>query len=113
MKKAIADKWVKALRSGDYKQSTGRLRSSDDKFCCLGVLCNIHAQTYPKHAAAQEDSSLYDGCSAYPPESVLNWAGLKNNEGNFGEINSLAEMNDQGASFREISDIIENNWRKL
>lgn len=35
--------WLKALRSGDYKQGAGALRS-DHSFCCLGVLCDLHRQ---------------------------------------------------------------------
>lgn len=33
-------RWMNALRSGEYKQSTGHLRN-DYGFCCLGVLCDI------------------------------------------------------------------------
>jgi hypothetical protein len=32
-------KWVAALRSGKYRQGTGRLRTKDGGYCCLGVLC--------------------------------------------------------------------------
>jgi hypothetical protein len=35
-------KWIKALRSGEYKQGCGALRPSKDKFCCLGVLCDVY-----------------------------------------------------------------------
>lgn len=41
MKKEIADKWVAALRSGNYKQTTGMLNRNNESFCCLGVLCEI------------------------------------------------------------------------
>jgi hypothetical protein len=33
-------KWVDALRSGEYGQTTGKLRR-DDSFCCLGVACDL------------------------------------------------------------------------
>ncbi len=33
-------KWVKALRSGKYKQGRGALQSKKG-YCCLGVLCKI------------------------------------------------------------------------
>lgn len=33
--------WVSALRSGDYEQTQGCLRNSDDKMCCLGVLGTV------------------------------------------------------------------------
>lgn len=38
--------WVKALRSGNYKQGTSQLFIKDwvgDSYCCLGVLCDITA----------------------------------------------------------------------
>lgn len=41
MDKRIKEKWLHALRSGAYQQGMGMLRSHDDKFCCLGVLCDI------------------------------------------------------------------------
>lgn len=41
MKKVVADKWVAALRSGEYDQGIGRLRSHNDTYCRLGVLCDI------------------------------------------------------------------------
>lgn len=42
MKASLKAKWVKALRSGDYAQTTSSLRGrNDDSFCCLGVLCEV------------------------------------------------------------------------
>lgn len=40
MKKSIMTKWVKALRSGEYKQGFGYL-CNEGNHCCLGVLCEI------------------------------------------------------------------------
>jgi hypothetical protein len=36
----LKKRWIKALRSGKYKQGSGRLQE-DGKFCCLGVLCEL------------------------------------------------------------------------
>lgn len=33
--------WVKALRDGTFEQGTSVLRTVDDKFCCLGVACEL------------------------------------------------------------------------
>jgi len=33
-------KWIKALKSGRYKQTTGTLNDKDG-YCCLGVACKI------------------------------------------------------------------------
>jgi hypothetical protein len=40
MKSELKDEWVRALRSGDYKQGNGALLK-DGKYCCLGVLADI------------------------------------------------------------------------
>ena len=40
-------RWVEALRSGEYKQGTGRLRSGDE-YCCLGVACDVYRLTTKK-----------------------------------------------------------------
>ena len=38
----VLRKWVKALRSGKYAQTRGRLRRiGAEEFCCLGVLCEV------------------------------------------------------------------------
>lgn len=46
--KELKAKWVKALRSGEYKQGHGSLcRRADDgsySFCCLGVLEDVAGQ---------------------------------------------------------------------
>lgn len=40
MDKKLKVKWLKALRSGRYKQTKERLRDGIG-YCCLGVLCTI------------------------------------------------------------------------
>ena len=41
MKKDIAEKWVAALRSGEFRQGQSTLEK-DGAFCCLGVLAQIN-----------------------------------------------------------------------
>mgnify|MGYP001614085498 FL=1 len=36
------DRWIKALRNGEYTQWRGNLRYGNS-FCCLGVACDISA----------------------------------------------------------------------
>lgn len=40
MDKTLKRKWIKALRSGKYRQGQGELYSKG-KYCCLGVLARI------------------------------------------------------------------------
>lgn len=41
LNKAFKKKWVEALRSGEYKQTRGKLFNGKNSFCCLGVAANI------------------------------------------------------------------------
>ncbi len=45
MNQEIKDQWVKALKSGEYKQGYGKLAvkmsNGQQKHCCLGVLCEL------------------------------------------------------------------------
>lgn len=109
MNPKIAKRWIKALRSGKYKQDTGQLRNGD-KFCCLGVLCDLHAKEtgmeWSKRGCYYEEKHLL-------PSIVIQWAGLKSNNGKLGPRRSLSKLNDNGASFRKIATVIEKNVEKL
>lgn len=72
MKKEIKKLWVEALRSGKYQQGRGELRC-DDTFCCLGVLCDLHAKAT---GMAWEDKCRYLGQVGTLPDDVLDWSGL-------------------------------------
>jgi len=120
MKKKIAEKWVKALRSGEYKKTEGALRN-DEGFCCLGVLCNLHAQAHPKIAREQSQPRFYLGESAILPLEVRDWAMMDNGEGSVADdltisgnvYESLVDANDSGVSFKKIANWIEKNYKEL
>ena len=110
MNKDVKAKWVAALRSGEYKQTQNRLREGN-AFCCLGVLCNLHAKAHRRIAADQTRPSVYMDHTHELPEDVMVWAGLGTDIGDKVVINgrkrSLAEHNDQGRTFKQIADAIE------
>ena len=108
MKKENAMKWIKALRSGKYEQTrSGHLRDSDG-YCCLGVLCHINNITIT-------------GDETLPDYFDLQMLDLSSNDGQLpkyyktkhGKLNTLAELNDVGLSFKQIANIIENNYEYL
>lgn len=122
MKKKIALKWVEALRSGEYVQGEGELRSSNNSFCCLGVLCNLHAQKHKKIARLETDPQKYLGQDTVLPNQVRDWAGLGSSNGLFeyglfkedNDVNSLIELNDQEClDFNKIASFIEKNYKHL
>lgn len=116
MNKRIKKLWVDALRSGEYRQARGQLRSKQNGFCCLGVLCNIHAQEHPEIAAKQM-SSNYMGQNAILPIAVREWAGLKTSDplvkysNKHGEKRTnLADLNDNKRfNFEKIADAIDKS----
>lgn len=112
MKKKIKDKWVAALRSGEYVQGRGQLRDSENKFCCLGVLCNIHAMENPDFAPTQTNKDSYGGEWLVLPKIVEDWAGISYDENDF--TSEVVDMNDgthrRRCTFNEIADYIEENY---
>lgn len=100
MKKEWADKWVKALRSGEFKQGKSSLKNSLNEYCCLGVLCEITKQNNW-------------GNNGFLPEQVRDFTEMKTNSGIYKNVSSLANLNDSGSSFEEIADIIEKKWENL
>ncbi len=115
MNKEIAAAWVAALRSGEYQQGHEQLRDND-QFCCLGVLCNLHAQAHPKIAARQHDPTMYLGQIKFLPDKVMRWAGMKSINGRYGvtkQVDTLAFDNDSGKSFKRIAKIIETYHKEL
>jgi hypothetical protein len=120
MNRAIAERWVAALRSGDYQQGFCRLRSLDNRFCCLGVLCNLHAIDHPEIAAAQslprpeQVSYHYMGGGEVLPNEVRDWAGMRSCGGRMSSVSkSLCAMNDARESFDYIARKIELYWKEL
>jgi len=114
MKKSIMTKWTQALRSGDYKQGTGHLHS-ENKFCCLGVLCDI---SNLDDWRVEEGSAYlrYGSNNAFGilPSKVEDWAGMKSQEGIIkSKETNLYTLNDGGKTFEEIADIIETNYKEL
>ncbi len=115
MQKNIATKWVKALRSGEYKQGYGRLHDTETKrYCCLGILCKIYEKDY-----VEMGERLTNGFTL--PSSIMKDFQVsspicKQEKGlTIGKERyySLAESNDKRESFANIADWIENNYALL
>jgi hypothetical protein len=101
MKKEIADMWIADLRSGP-KQRTGRLGDDEKGYCCLGRL----------HVVLGLSTYGYRYLSA----EAMELSGVKTSTGYFGDSNGgfcLSQFNDEGLTFEEIADIIEENWERL
>ena len=115
MIKEIKEKWLAALRSGEYKQGRKVLRNIENNtFCCLGVLCDLHSkETGEKWIAGGdfrfEGSYSYLGTHTCLPDGVMIWAGFTdfcNCNPNLG-AESASQCNDNGQDFNTIADKIK------
>lgn len=91
-------KWINALRSGEYTQSTGSLKNVKG-YCCLGVLARVCEYT--------DENLLGYGFlhrDIFPNVPVV-VMGSKDNT----VARTVSTMNDTGRSFIEIADWIEQN----
>ena len=122
MDPSIKQRWVSALRSGSYDQGRNHLRSNN-KYCCLGVLCDLHAQSYsqlwdlgrgPYDSDPRRMIFEYGGEEAILPEQVVEWSGLDAQDpivAHDEDLTSITKLNDlKGLSFEEIADLIEEQF---
>lgn len=78
----IRQRWLAALQSGKYRQGKGLLRSQTDKYCPLGVLCDLHAAHTGREGGWEKGNTpvldywSYLGAATEPPPQVLTWAQL-------------------------------------
>lgn len=102
-------KWVKALRSGEYRQGDGNLiwrRAGETKFCCLGVLCQINGAEWDHYTddGDLDGIKIRDGGRSYLSGALLKRFGFDNRT-----QEKLGQMNDDGVPFAQIADYIEAN----
>lgn len=118
MDKRIKKRWVAALRSRKYKQGKGYLKS-DDKYCCLGVLCDLFSKSKAGRAiqAKFDNDGYFLDEDTLLPEKVKNWAKLDSMNPQISNFNNVctnnfshaAILNDIGTKFYEIARLIERN----
>lgn len=113
MKTDIGKLWVKALRSGKYKQGHMRLRDGDN-FCCLGVLCDIYAKQHDvKWAGDRHFGFQFLNGQCLLPMEVVDWAGFEDTSPS-ANGKALTALNDSGQwTFDEIADLIDANMEAV
>jgi hypothetical protein len=129
MKKEWADKWVAALRSGEFSQGVAALcviREGGPRYCCLGVLCEVVRREEGEPISESHGDRSYWGSSCTLPDHVREVTGIKSSHGErpddptddkektFGGGLSLVGDNDSRSyNFARIADLIERHWAAL
>lgn len=99
MNPKLKAKWIEALRSGKYKQTTKVLKDKKG-YCCLGVLREL---IDPGSDDADENAQALS-------EDMCEIAGLERYTYKPANVqNIVSKMNDDGQNFLQIADYIEAN----
>jgi hypothetical protein len=130
MKPEIKKLWVEALRSGEYVQGTQSLRTGEDGFCCLGVLCDLAKKAGIGEWKQKVKFFGDDGCrnglgfwvfeadgnseKNYLPRPIVEWAGVRQASPYMAGVgDKLANLNDNGCTFKQIASMIEENGDEI
>ncbi len=63
--------WIKALRSNNYEQGTGSLRTAAGEYCCLGVVCEL--AEVPANFDQGQWKFGVDGAMGLLPTEAVRW----------------------------------------
>lgn len=98
--------WLKALRSGKYKQTEGTLYDTAGGFCCLGVL--EHVALKGRVEIESPDENEFEDFRTMPSKIFLDHYGFSGGTSRDRLMGDLQQANDlEQKSFHEIADIIE------
>lgn len=116
------ERWLAALRSGDYVQSVGYLhmvRGIRPGWCCLGVACDILADREGVGRDTWHDVESFNGEDTMPPRAISSWMFDPARGGSMPSyiaeeaigtvFTALAKANDSGSTFEEIAEWIEEH----
>jgi hypothetical protein len=124
MDQEMKQKWIDALRGGNYLQNQGCLKAEvyEGKigYCCLGVLCDLVDPDAWSNVTDGWDRFAFGvtESTVYPPDSIKEKFDLRKDiviDLGKGDVrikkvyDFLADMNDEGKTFEEIADWIEEN----
>lgn len=119
MNQEVKEKWINALRSGNYSQGKHWLcsvtKEGTKSFCCLGVLTDLYIKENPgEDWEIGSPIASYKGEDQYLVEDVIEWAGFvecSDPEVNFGAgVTTLSQLNDDcQCDFLTIANVIERD----
>lgn len=114
MNKRVRLKWIRALESGKYKQTRGKLKSRNGSFCCLGLLCELyrkeHLRATWEPCVVPGGSPTFLGNSGTLPPEVTSWAGFV---GRCTDNPSIATRGTQHISAVDANDDHKYSFKKI
>lgn len=127
--------WLKALRSGKYKQGHNALCTvttrGKNRFCCLGVLCDLYIKSHKsaKWSKKTSDSmnvenNKYSQCLTFQakrvrergllPIPVAKWAHFGDTDEKFNpSVDGTVLYNDDSKGFPELNDQEQLTFKQI
>jgi hypothetical protein len=109
MNQEIKQRWIEALRSGNYQQGKNSLFHCG-KFCCLGVLTDLYIKE--RGLQWQQDSAdlwSFETEGEVLPRSVQKWAGIDVFNPTISGNRATDHNDNYHLSFNEIAALIEED----
>lgn len=109
--KEFRTKWLKALTNGRYRQVASALAEArpgqKNKYCCLGVACRIKEIPVVDLTPHGMPSSLALESKKILPAAFFLDRKKRKKDSKFAK--KLANLNDEGESFKEIAEYIRTH----
>lgn len=106
MSAELRDRWVAALRSGEFKQAKHTLLTPEGEMCCFGVLCKLEGIEVSAFRPLKRSEPM----TGFTTDGTVNNRAYRTLAERFNDIlaeTDLALVNDDGMSFAQIADKIE------
>lgn len=128
MKRELFDRWIAALKSGEYEQGCMYLcknhpTTEKKRYCCLGILLELDGvlskepEMNGTYYVIDEKNPTIHNCASIPTFKCQEYGmdalghplDISNVTSNVTE--SLSRLNDKGTPFKDIASFLEKNWQ--
>lgn len=114
MNTELIQEWVDALRSGDYKQTSGvlgRERDGERSYCCLGVLCQVAVghDIIAEPDVHGRELQYANFASTMPPPEVRQALAEGGEDRFYWEVNTPEELLQEEDSYSDVIDLTDLN----
>ena len=114
-------KWLEALESGEFKQGKNYLKQIVDgepHYCCLGIGCQLLKLEEVKPESGSDDivafvDSKVESNTSTAGERLMKVLKIRDAVGSMTNNSSLASMNDNNVSFKDIAKFCRENPEKV
>ena len=109
MNQEIKQRWIEALRSGEYKQCKESLYHCV-KFCCLGVLTDLYIKEHGLQWERERANFWrFEEGGGVLPRSVQKWSGIDFPNPTILGVRATDHNDNYDLSFKEIAALIEED----